>query len=71
MTSHQRQYNVILALYAHWMKAEFIEKQSTIDKIRSGFLPYTSEAAPITGEAMNCSSENREPIKPEKNNTLI
>ena len=40
----------------------------TIDKMRSGFLPYTSEAAPITGEAMNCRSENREPIRPATQN---
>ena len=37
----------------------------TIDISITGFLPYTSDAAPTTGEAKNCRSEKRDPINPE------
>jgi hypothetical protein len=36
----------------------------TMDTIMTGRRPYTSDAAPITGEARNCSREKREPIRP-------
>lgn len=36
----------------------------------SGRLPCWSERAPVTGEARNCSSENSEPIRPEKSGAI-
>ena len=36
----------------------------TIDKSIIGRLPYTSDIAPINGDAKNCRNENRDPMKP-------
>lgn len=38
-----------------------------MDKSSIGLLPYTSDMAPINGEAKNCKSEKRDPINPVKN----
>ena len=42
-----------------------IRPKLTRDNNKIGFLPYTSDVAPTTGEAKNWRKENRDPMNPE------